>query len=148
VGTALLLLNGCQSTPPAHPPPRQTISPAAWKAEANRWLGVKYRKGGLDRAGIDCSGLTAHIYLAVAGIALPRTSQDQARCGKAVSRTELRPGDLLFFISLSAGVVDHAGLYLGDTQFVHASPSKGVVVSSLLQDYYARRYHSARRIIP
>jgi cell wall-associated NlpC family hydrolase len=128
--------------------PRKTISPAAWKAEANRWLGVRYRKGGLDRAGIDCSGLTSQMYLAVAGMVLPRTSQAQSRCGNAVSRTDLRPGDLIFFISLSDRSVDHVGIYLGDTQFVHASPSKGVVVSSLLQDYYTKRYHSARRLVP
>jgi lipoprotein Spr len=116
--------------------------------EANRWLGVKYRRGGLDRSGIDCSGLSSQMYLAVAGISLPRTSQDQSRCGSWVSRDAVRPGDLIFFASLSDRAVDHVGIYLGDAQFVHASPSKGVVVSSLLQDYYVKRYHSARRLVP
>jgi cell wall-associated NlpC family hydrolase len=88
------------------------------------------------------------MYLAVAGIALPRTTQDQSRCGSPVSRTDLRPGDLIFFITLKQKVVDHVGIYLGDAKFVHASPNKGVVVSSLLQDYYMQRYHSARRIVP
>ncbi len=85
---AALLFVGCQSEPHAHPPPRpavpgsksqetilpprKTTSPAAWKAEADRWIGVRYRKGGLDRNGIDCSGLAARMYLAVTGIALPR----------------------------------------------------------------------------
>ena len=166
VATALLLI-GCQSAPQANPPPRPSahggkaqvtnlpppqfrkpISPAAWKAEADRWLGVKYRKGGLDRTGIDCSGLTTQMYLAVTGIALPRTTQDQSRCGSSVSRTDLRPGDLIFFITLKQKVVDHVGIYLGDAKFVHASPNKGVVVSSLLQDYYMQRYHSARRVAP
>jgi lipoprotein Spr len=176
-GTALILLTGCQSAPRANPPaqpatpsappratvtpaaqpqaavapavqPRKTIPPAAWRAEAKRWLGVKYRKGGQDRTGIDCSGLTSQMYLAVAGIALPRASQDQSRCGNPVSRNDLQPGDLVFFISLSRRAVEHVGIYLGDRQFVHASPSKGVVVSSLLRDYYLKRYHSARRIVP
>jgi lipoprotein Spr len=65
-----------------------------------------------------------------------------------VSRTELRPGDLIFFVALKDKQVDHVGIYLGDAIFVHASYSKGVVVSSLLQDYYVQRYHSARRVIP
>ncbi|MCX6928524.1 MAG: NlpC/P60 family protein [Verrucomicrobia bacterium] len=164
--TAALLLSGCQSTPRGHPPThpstfggkaqetplppaqvRKPISPAAWKAEAEHWLGVKYRKGGTDRTGIDCSGLSSRIYLAVAGIALPRTTQDQSRCGSLVSRTDLRPGDLIFFVTLKDKQVDHVGIYLGDTKFVHASVSKGVVISSLLQDYYVQRYHSAKRIV-
>lgn len=164
--TALLLI-GCQSAPHANPPlrssapsgkaqvtplppsqSRKPISPAAWKAEADHWLGVKYRKGGMDRTGIDCSGLTVRMYLAVTGIALPRTAQDQSRYGNLVSRTELRSGDLIFFVTLKQHVVDHVGIYLGDGKFVHASPSKGVVVSSLLQGYYIQRYHSARRVVP
>ena len=87
------------------------------------------------------------MYLSVKGIAIPRTAQDQSRCGNLVSRTDLRPGDLLFFITLKDKQVDHVGIYLGDAKFVHASPSKGVVVSSLLQDYYVPRYHSSRRVV-
>ena len=133
-------------TPPARPP--KALTPAAWKAEADRWLGVKYRKGGTDRTGINCPGLTSRMYLAVAGVALPRTSQEQSRYGKPVSRKDLQAGDLIFFRSLKGHSLEHVGVYLGDTRFVHASPSKGVVVSSLLQDYYTKRYHSARRVVP
>jgi probable lipoprotein NlpC len=157
LGTALFLLTGCQSTSHSNPPtrptplpdyPRKTITPAAWKLEADRWLGVKYRKGGMDRAGIDCSGLTIQIYRVVADINLPRTSQDQSRYGRMVTRKELIPGDLIFFTSLGQKSVDHVGIYLGDLKFVHASPSKGVVVSSMENDYYKQRYHSARRVVP
>jgi cell wall-associated NlpC family hydrolase len=88
------------------------------------------------------------MYLAVNGIALPRSTKDQSRCGNLVSRTDLRPGDLIFFVTLKDKQVDYVGIYLGDAKFVHASPSKGVVVSSLLQDYYVQRYHSARRVVP
>jgi cell wall-associated NlpC family hydrolase len=88
------------------------------------------------------------MYLAVTGIAIPRSTQDQSRCGNLVSRTDLRPGDLIFFVTLKDKQVDHVGIYLGDAKFVHASYSKGVVVSSLLQDYYVHRYHSARRVVP
>ena len=133
-------------TPPAQPP--KALTAAAWRAEANRWLGVKYRRGGTDRTGIDCSGLTSRMYLAVAGVALPRTCEEQSRFGKPVSRKDLRAGDLVFFSSLSRHSLEHVGIYLGDARFVHASPSKGVVVSSLLNDYYMKRYHSARRVVP
>ncbi len=92
--------------------PQKAISPAQWKAEADRWLGVKYRKGGMDRTGIDCSGLTFVMYRAVAEISLHRTSEDQFRCGNPVSFNELRSGDLVFFISLSQRVIDHVGIYL------------------------------------
>lgn len=102
----------------------------------------------MDRTGVDCSGLTSIIYLAVAEISLPRTSADQFRCGNWVSFNDLRPGDLVFFNSLNQRIVDHVGIYLGDTQFVHASVSKGVVVSSLRQEYYAKRLHAVKRIIP
>ena len=110
-------------------------------------LNAKYFQCCLDQNGIDCSGLATQMYLAVTGIALPRSTQDQSRCGNLVSRTELRPGDLIFFVALKDKQVDHVGIYLGDANFVHASYSKGVVVSSLLQDYYVQRYHSARRLI-
>jgi cell wall-associated NlpC family hydrolase len=162
-----LLLTSCQtehpvSAPPPPPPvvavpvqpsvqPRvqspRVISPAAWRTEANRWLSVKYRKGGTDRSGIDCSGLTSAMYLSVAGLSLPRLSEDQFRCGNAISFNELRPGDLVFFVALSQRVIDHVGIYLGETQFVHASASKGVVVSSLRQDYYFKRFHGAKRMV-
>jgi murein DD-endopeptidase / murein LD-carboxypeptidase len=101
---------------------------------------VHYRKAGMDRAGIPVFEVT--------GISLPRVNQDQFRRGKEVPRNDLRPGDLVFFISLSQRVIDHVGLYLGDTEFIHASPSKGVVVSSLRQDYYEKRFQGAKRIIP
>jgi len=157
---AVFLLTGCQSehhsSPPPPPPPvvaapvqpHKAITPAQWKAEADRWIGVKYRKGGTDRAGIDCWGLTSMMYLDVAGISLPHTSEEQFRCGTPVSTNDLRPGDLVFFISLSQHVLDHVGLYLGNTEFIHASPSRGAVVSSLRQDYYEKRFQGANRIKP
>lgn len=88
------------------------------------------------------------MYLSVARLSLPRLSEDQFRCGGPVSFNELRPGDLVFFGPLGQRAIDHVGIYVGETQFVHASVSKGVVLSSLRQEYYAKRFRGARRIIP
>jgi cell wall-associated NlpC family hydrolase len=155
-GAILLGLAGCQGPRPAGRPsapgagplrPRTPSSPAAWRLEAQRWVGVKYRKGGLDWNGIDCSGLTCRLYREVAGLSLPRTTEEQYRCGRPVSRPQLQPGDLVFFCSPSRRVINHVGLYLGDAQFVHASPAKGVAVSSLRKSYYLSRYYGARRLV-
>ena len=111
-------------------------------------MGAKYRPGGMDRKGIDGPGLATRLYQSVAGVRLPRSLGELARCGQPMSRNDLQPGDLVFFITLQHRELDQVGVYLGDTKFVHVSPSKGVVVSSLLQDYYIQRYHSARRVMP
>lgn len=157
-GLSLLLGSGCESShhsdrshrptplPPTSPAPRPPIPPAAWRTEANRWLGVKYRRGGTDRGGIDCSGLVSRIYLDVAGISLARTAEHQFHEGTPVSPKEPRPGDLIFFSS-NRREADHVGLCLGGQEFVHASPSKGVVISSMRQDYYATRLLGVKRII-
>jgi cell wall-associated NlpC family hydrolase len=153
---AALVLAGCSSPGPAPRPttpsnlgttrPRAPIAPGAWKREADRWLGVRYRRGGTDRNGVDCSGLVLRLYADVAGLALPRTSQQQSRVGLAVATRDLRAGDLVLF-STDGRDIDHVGLCLGGTDFVHASPSKGVVVSSLRQNYYAVRLRGVRRLL-
>jgi cell wall-associated NlpC family hydrolase len=156
LGLGVIVLTGCQGpTPTGHPVspskpgtfgPRGPIAPGAWKREAERWLGVRYRRGGADRNGVDCSGLVLRLYADVAGIAVPRSSQDQSRIGTAVPTRDLREGDLVFF-SGDGREIDHVGLIIGGTDFVHASSSKGVVVSSLRQNYYATRFRGARRLV-
>jgi cell wall-associated NlpC family hydrolase len=97
---------------------------------------------------VDCSGLTCRLYRDVAGVVLPRTSGEQFRTGRVVARRELRPGDLVFFCSPDRRVIEHVGLFLGDDRFVHASPARGVGISSLRQGYYQARYCGARRVLP
>lgn len=111
----------------------------------DEWYGVRYRSGGNTKTGIDCSGFTVAVYAAVYGIALPRVSRDQYRISRKISTTELQEGDLVFFNTNGSGV-SHVGVYLGNNKFIHASVSRGVMVSGLFEPYYIKRYIGAGRI--
>jgi lipoprotein Spr len=109
------------------------------------WYGVRYRTGGNTKSGIDCSGFTVAVYASVYGIMLPRVSREQYRTSRKISTTELEEGDLVFFNTNGSGV-SHVGIYLGNNKFIHASVSKGVMVSGLFEPYYLKRYVGAGRI--
>ena len=107
--------------------------------------GSRYRRGGTGRGGFDCSGFTSYVFRQH-GITLPRTSSAQSRVGSPVSKSDLQPGDLVFFNTRGRGV-SHVAIYIGDNKIVHASSVRtGVKVDSLSSAYYAKRYHSARRV--
>jgi cell wall-associated NlpC family hydrolase len=78
---------------------------------------------------------------------MPRTSKEQWTVGRSVSKAELQIGDLVFFANTYTTGVSHLGIYVGDNQFIHASSSKGVIISSLDNTYWAPRYHGARRVL-
>lgn len=107
------------------------------------WYGVRYRLGGMTKSGIDCSALMQIFFTALYGIALPRTAKEQFEFSRRISRTDLREGDLVFFNT--RGGVSHVGMYLANDRFVHASTS-GVTISSLYDDYYAKRFIGVGRI--
>ncbi len=111
----------------------------------DEWYGVRYRTGGNSKSGVDCSGFTVAVYAAVYGIALPRVSREQYRISRKISTTELQEGDLVFFNTRGNGV-SHVGVYLGNNKFIHASVSRGVMVSALSEPYYVQRYYGAGRI--
>lgn len=111
----------------------------------DNWYGVRYRSGGNDHNGIDCSGFTLAVYSAVYGITLPRVSREQYHNARKISTTELQEGDLVFFNTRGRGV-SHVGIYLGNNFFIHASVSKGVMVSGLFEPYYLQRFVGAGRI--
>jgi len=113
---------------------------------AEYWLKTPYRFGGNDERGIDCSGLVCAVYREVYGLELPRSTRSQRRLGSSVRASYMRPGDLLFF-QMERGRVSHVGIYLGGSDFLHASSSKGVVISSLRGSYYSNRLFTARRIL-
>jgi probable lipoprotein NlpC len=112
---------------------------------AEEWLGVPYRYGGNTRAGVDCSGFVCNVFSAIER-RLPRTSSQQSSVGEEVSLYDALPGDLVFF-NTSGGGVSHVGILINGGEFVHASTSKGVIVSSLGEGYYRERLVSVRRVI-
>lgn len=115
----------------------------AWYAY--QYLGYPYKWGGKDPSGFDCSGFVSYVY-AHFGITLNRVAQDQARNGRAVSASELQPGDILCFYSGSS-YIGHVGIYIGYGKFIHAQNSATGVVVTDLAGHYAERGFEARRIV-
>ncbi|WP_438348261.1 C40 family peptidase [Paenibacillus sp. FA6] len=111
----------------------------------DRTIGVSYKTGGTSTNGFDCSGFTRYVFTKL-GITLPRQSSAQFKTGTAVSRNEMRPGDLVFFNTSGKGV-SHVGVFVGSGKFAHASTSRGVIISSLNESYYAKRYVGAKRVM-
>jgi cell wall-associated NlpC family hydrolase len=100
-----------------------------------------------EKETFDCSGLTKYVYQKN-GINLPRTSMNQSKYGKYVSRDHLKPGDLVFFDTSKErkGYVNHVGIYIGNGKFLHASSAqKKVVISKLDKTFYGKRFKVARR---
>jgi len=109
------------------------------------WMGAPYKYGGTSFDGVDCSGFVQQIYLQVFDIALPRTTKAMFNEGSFVREGWLNCADLLFFKNVRGAGVDHVGIYIGNNKFVHASTSRGVVISDLSSDYYSKHFVSARR---
>jgi cell wall-associated NlpC family hydrolase len=113
---------------------------------ASKFLGTKYVLGGNSLTkGIDCSGLTQQAFKQY-GVNLPRTTFEQVKQGKSVSKSNLQPGDLVFFNTTSEKN-SHVGIYIGAGKFINAQSSKGVAIASLNDDYWSKRYSTARRVI-
>ncbi|MCM1520259.1 MAG: C40 family peptidase [Lachnoclostridium sp.] len=116
-------------------------------SEAKKWLGVPYKYGGTDHNGVDCSALVLNVYRDALNIKLPRSSRQQFDFSKGISKSELIPGDLLFFATTKGrSDVSHVGMYIGDGKMVHSSASQGVMVSRITEDYFVRTFAGAGRI--
>lgn len=113
-------------------------------AQFSNWKGTRYHLGGTTHQGVDCSALMQHIFSDSFHKSLPRTTTQQIKNGQPVSKEKLEPGDLVFFRT-SPGM-RHVGVYVGDNQFVHASSSVGVTMSSLANRYWVEHYETARRL--
>jgi LysM repeat protein len=115
--------------------------------KAAEYLGTPYAYGGQSPGGFDCSGFVKYVFSQF-GYNLQRTAAGQFQAGKTVARTELLPGDLVFFRCNNGGI-DHVGIYAGNNQFIHSSSprSGGVIYSSMNEGYYVRSYVGAKRIV-
>src|SRR5207248_8021502 len=141
---ANLALNNSVVGPTASTPDGTVAPPSQYGGVvgiAMRYLGVPYVWGGASPSGFDCSGLVMYAY-AQMGISLPHYTGAQWNVGVPVSRSDLQPGDLVFFDGLG-----HVGLYIGGGEFIHAPHTGDVVrIDSLSEGWYAATYDGARRI--
>lgn len=151
-----LFISGCSSTPYIQSDSERSIplgkkvdlqNSAAVKDKLHNqhenWRGVKYRMGGLGKNGIDCSGFVYRTFRSELGVHIPRTTEQQSSVGKSIGRHQLRAGDLVFFKTRFK--VRHVGIYIENNRFLHASTSKGVMISSLDNVYWKDKFWKAQR---
>lgn len=110
----------------------------------DEWYGTRYVLGGSTKEGIDCSAFIQAVYTKLFQNAIPRTAKEQYHATRPLSRTELKEGDLVFFNTRGSSI-SHVGIYLQNNKFIHASTSGGVMVSSMDEEYWQRRYTAAGR---
>ena len=132
---------------PAKPPAAADAEPpSAVLQTALEFLGIPYRNGGSDPSGFDCSGFVQYVF-ARHGTPLPREVRTQYQHGQTIDLDDVKPGDLVFFETVSRGA-SHVGIALGNGRFVHAPSSRGVVrVEPYTASYWARRFVGARRVV-
>ena len=114
-------------------------------------IGTRYRYGGTSvQSGFDCSGFVGYLFREEVGLELPRSTRELIKLdAPKVARADLEPGDLILFNNRGRGRVSHAGIYLGDDQFIHSSSSRsgGVRIDSLDDSYWKRSYMEAKRVL-
>ena len=110
-------------------------------------LGVPYRRGGSsEETGFDCSGFVRHLYEKSFGRLLPRRADEQAKATETIDRSELKPGDLVFFNTMKRAF-SHVGIYVGDGKFIHAPRAgKAIRVDDMRSAYWQKRFNGARRV--
>lgn len=119
--------------------------------DAEKYIGTPYKFGGNTSSGFDCSGFTVKVF-EENDLKLPRRSSDQAEAGSKIDIKDVKPGDLLFFATAGGSRVSHVGIVHdigndGEVKFIHASTSKGVIISSLNETYWNKAYLHAQRVL-
>lgn len=110
------------------------------------WLGTPYRLGGDSKRGIDCSKFSLAVYENVFNTTIGYNSRNQYANVKPIGKSDLQPGDLVFF-KIRSKQITHVGVYLGDDKFAHAASSRGVMISNLNEAYWKRYYYNGGRPI-
>jgi len=113
-------------------------------SQYKNWKGTPYQYGGLSKKGIDCSGFVQVTFKNKFGRHLPRTAEQQANLGTTISKSQLQAGDLVFFETSYDKF--HVGMALGNAEFMHASTSKGVIISNLDNAYWSKYYKFSIRL--
>jgi probable lipoprotein NlpC len=135
--------------------PPSSISAAEARAmvisAAAKYERTPYRYGGLDKRGLDCSGLVYVSFYDALGVAVPRNTWGLYSWAEKIALNEARPGDLVFFKTTGKGNVSHVGIFLGNGRFIHSAsegPSTGVIYSSLDERYWSRTFAGTGRVLP
>jgi cell wall-associated NlpC family hydrolase len=139
-------------TPEEKPPGSNSPSTQYTSADYRRlglilrdYLGRPYRGSSKYDPGLDCSKFTREVFKKFADISLPRTASQQYQTGTPVHRERLFYGDLVFFNT--DGGISHVGVYVGNSEFIHASSSNGIIISKMSEHYWGKRYVGGRRIL-
>ena len=128
---------------------RKTVGSKASELVVNAmgFLGVPYKRGGNSvETGFDCSGFVRAIYEQSIGLLLPRKAEQQAAATEQIAKTDLEPGDLVFFNTMKRAF-SHVGIYIGDGKFIHSpKPGSEVRVENMGASYWLQRFDGARRV--
>lgn len=157
ISATALVLTACSTT--SNTPQEQTAS-QNYKGSLNdqimaitslsehqrEWKNTPYRLGGTSKKGIDCSGFMQLTFRDLFEINLPRTTSEQAKHGKQISKSSLRTGDSVFFNTGRGPNGKHVGVYVKNGQFLHASTKGGVIYSDLDSPYWSKAFWQARRL--
>jgi murein DD-endopeptidase / murein LD-carboxypeptidase len=112
----------------------------------DEWYGTRYRMGGMDKKGIDCSAFVQRLYERVFNVNILRTAAEQfSFCNSVFNKNDLKEGDLVFF-HIKTKRISHVGIYLMNDYFVHSSSSNGVMISNLNDKYWQKYFAGAGRV--
>jgi cell wall-associated NlpC family hydrolase len=146
---ACLSLQACAQLPFKTVSVPEAPERSALVLDAMGYIGTPYVRGGNTGAtGLDCSGFVKAVYQQAEGITLPRSAHEQAHATLEIDRTDLQPGDLVFFNTLRRAF-SHVGIYLGEGRFIHAPrPGAQVRIENMSKSYWLTRFNGARRVLP